>query len=90
MKAKSVSGGIHQSLHTVDNEDQGGNQIEVRLPDERKLKLHRAWDASLVERLYGGQHERMVAKRLVQQYAARATEERTGQIDLATIQAWMR
>ena len=80
---------MHQPLHASDNEDQGGNQVKVRLPDGRKLKLHAVWDTSLVERLYGGQNEMTVAKRLVQKYASRATEWQTGRIDLATIQAWI-
>jgi hypothetical protein len=80
---------IHQPLHAADNEDQGGNQIEIRLPDGRKQKLHAVWDTSLVERLYGGQNEMTVAKQLVQKYASRAGEWQAGRIDLVTIQAWI-
>jgi hypothetical protein len=47
------------------------------------------WDTSLVERLYGGQNEMTVAKRLTQKYASRATEWQAGKIDLVTIQAWV-
>jgi hypothetical protein len=43
----------------------------------------------LVERLYGGQNEMTVAKRLTQKYASRATEWQAGKIDLVTIQAWV-
>jgi nuclease S1 len=80
---------IHQPLHGADNEDQGGNQIQVKLPDGRKVNLHTVWDTSLVERLYGGQNEMTVAKRLVQKYASRAPEWQTGLINLVTIQAWV-
>jgi hypothetical protein len=55
----------------------------------RLLKLHGVWDTSLVERLYGGQNEMTVAKRLVQKYASRAAEWQEGRIDLAKIQAWI-
>jgi S1/P1 Nuclease len=82
-------GDSHQPLRGADNEDQGGNQIKVRLPDGRKQKLHAAWDTSLGERLYGGQHEKTVAKRLVQKYASRAEEWQAGRIDLIKIQAWV-
>jgi hypothetical protein len=46
------------------------------------------WETSSVERLYGGQNEMTVAKRLTQKYASRATEWQAGKIDLVTIQAW--
>jgi S1/P1 Nuclease len=65
----------------------GGNQIKVRLPNDRKLNLHAVWDTSLVERLYGGQNELTVAQRLTQKYTSRATEWQAGKIDLVTIQA---
>jgi S1/P1 Nuclease len=80
---------IQQPLHAVDHEDQGGNQIKVRLPDGRKLNLHVVYDTSLVEHLYGGQHEMIVAKRLVQKYGSRAAEWQTHWIDLATTQKWI-
>jgi hypothetical protein len=80
---------IHQPLHGADHEDQGGNQIKVKLPDGRKVNLHTVWDTSLLERLYGGQNEMTVAKRLVQKYASRATEWQTGTMNLVTIQAWV-
>jgi S1/P1 Nuclease len=81
-------GDMHQPLHASDNEDQGGSQIKVRLPDGRELNLHELWDWALVEHLYGGQDEMAVAKRLVQQYASQAEEWQTGPIDLA-IKAWI-
>ena len=61
----------------------------MKLPDGREVNLHTVWDTSLVERLYGGQNEMTVAKRLVQQYASRAPEWQTGLINLVTIQAWV-
>jgi hypothetical protein len=67
-------GDIHQPLHAADNDDSGGNQIKVRLSDGGKINLHAVWDTSLVERLFGGQNEMTVARRLRQKYAMRATE----------------
>lgn len=84
-----LMGDIHQPLHAADNDDNGGNQIKVSLPDGRKMNLHAVWDTSLVERLFGGQNEMTVARRLVQKYAVRATEWQAGKIDLAKLQAWM-
>ena len=85
-----LMGDIHQPLHAADNDDTGGNQLQVRLPDGRQMNLHAVWDTVLVERLFGGQNETTVARRLVQKYATRATEWQAGKIDLAKIQAWMR
>jgi hypothetical protein len=82
-------GDIHQPLHAADNEDRGGNQLKVRLPDGRTMNLHAAWDAALVERLFGAQNETTVARRLVQKYAARAPEWSAGKFDLAKLQAWI-
>jgi hypothetical protein len=84
-----LMGDIHQPLHAADNDDRGGNQIKVSLPDGRKMNLHALWDTPLVERLFGGQNELTVARSLVQKYAARATEWQAGKIDLAKIQAWI-
>jgi hypothetical protein len=81
-------GDIHQPLPAADNEDHGGNQIKVRLPNGQKTSLHGAWDTSLVERLFGGQHEVTVAQHLARKYAAHATEWQAGKINLAKIQAW--
>jgi S1/P1 Nuclease len=84
-----LMGDIHQPLHAADNDDTGGNQLKVHLPDGRQMNLHAVWDTALVERLFGGQNETTVARRLVQKYATRATQWQAGKIDLAKIQAWM-
>ena len=82
-------GDMHQPLHAADHEDRGGNEIKVLLPDGRKTNLHAAWDTSLVEHLYGGQNDMTVATRLMQQYASHATAWQAGNVDLATMQAWI-
>lgn len=82
-------GDIHQPLHAADNDDRGGNQIKIRLPDGREMNLHATWDTAFVERLFGGEHEIPVAKRLVRKYATQATGWGAGGIDLARIQAWI-
>jgi len=82
-------GDIHQPLHAADNDDRGGNQIKVRLPDGRAMNLHAAWDTSFVERLFGGQNEMTVAKALVQKFATEAPAWQTGKVNLATIKAWV-
>ena len=82
-------GDIHQPLHAADNDDRGGNEIKVQLPDGRKMNLHEAWDTSLVEGRFGGQNEVTVAQGLRQKYAAHAAEWQTGPVNLVTIQTWV-
>ena len=41
-------GDIHQPMHTVDNDDHGGNAVRVYLAGER-TNLHRVWDGEVVE-----------------------------------------
>jgi hypothetical protein len=53
------------------------------------MNLHAAWDTSFVERLFGRQNERTVAKRLAQKYAARATEWQGGKVNLEKIKEWV-
>jgi hypothetical protein len=43
-------GDIHQPLHAVDNNDEGGNAVRVYMPGTR-TNLHRVWDAEVVEAL---------------------------------------
>jgi len=56
---------------------------------DASVNLHTVWDTFLVERLYGGQNDMTVAKRLVQKYVSRATDSQAGRIKLVTIQAWI-
>jgi hypothetical protein len=44
-------GDLHQPLHTADDHDHGGNQIEVIAQGERRGSLHHYWDTVFVERL---------------------------------------
>lgn len=48
-------GDIHQPLHAADNNDRGGNDLRVRLPDGRVLALHAAWDTAFVREALGAQ-----------------------------------
>lgn len=80
---------IHQPLHAADNNDRGGNQIKIRLPDSREMNLHAAWDAAFVERLLGERPEVAVAKRLLRKYTTQATVWQAGKLDLAKVQAWI-
>ncbi|HET8706715.1 MAG TPA: S1/P1 nuclease [Pseudomonadales bacterium] len=43
-------GDIHQPIHTGSNHDEGGNEIQVLLPDATvPLSLHKAWDSAFVK-----------------------------------------
>lgn len=51
-------GDIHQPLHAADNDDHGGNFVEVSFFGETKvgdksLTLHHIWDTEIVERMIG-------------------------------------
>ena len=41
---------IHQPLHTIDNDDRGGNQVRIYLRGSR-TNLHQLWDTRVVEAL---------------------------------------
>ncbi|HEX3754078.1 MAG TPA: S1/P1 nuclease [Rhizomicrobium sp.] len=44
-------GDVHQPLHTIDNHDNGGNGIAVRIAGTSgRTNMHRVWDTLLVER----------------------------------------
>ena len=48
------AGDIHQPLHTIDNDDRGGNDIRVRLGRGRNpASLHQVWDTRIVTALPG-------------------------------------
>lgn len=41
---------VHQPLHAEDNDDRGGNRVDVRIGRER-ANLHKVWDTDVVEPL---------------------------------------
>jgi hypothetical protein len=41
---------VHQPLHAEDNDDRGGNQVDVRIGRER-ANLHKVWDTDVVKPL---------------------------------------
>lgn len=75
-----VIGDIHQPLHAADNEDVGGNQVRVRLPDalNKRVKLHAFWDTEVIERLYPNQSETAIAKALVERYKSKRLDWEKG------------
>lgn len=42
---------LHQPLHASDNDDEGGNRIDVAAPGLKKGSLHRFWDTAAVRHL---------------------------------------
>jgi nuclease S1 len=43
-------GDMHQPLHSADNQDKGGNNVQVQFAD-RRLNLHSLWDTALLARM---------------------------------------
>lgn len=42
-------GDLHQPFHVGDNNDRGGNDTWVKMPDGRMLRLHEFWDVTILE-----------------------------------------
>jgi len=64
-------GDIHQPLHAADDADLGGNQKNVRIPNQDPMQfrnLHRIWDSDLVKLALRGVSEADFAKQLVARY----------------------
>ena len=72
-----VLGDIHQPLHAADNDDRGGNRIEVSVGRRRHPKsLHAAWDVDFVKRALRGAPEAAFVRGLLEEYTpARARLE---------------
>jgi len=72
-------GDIHQPLHAADNDDRGGNEINVVFTGvgggTKKANLHSVWDNDLVERQFRGRSEVADAKALVEKFRAKAEDE---------------
>jgi len=47
-------GDLHQPLHCIDDNDRGGNGLQVRYPGRlRKTDLHSVWDSSILQDALG-------------------------------------
>ena len=56
---------IHQPLHAADNDDRGGNRIEVSVGRRRHPKsLHSAWDVDFVKRAMMGEPQEEFVREL--------------------------
>jgi hypothetical protein len=81
-------GDLHQPLHCADNNDAGGNRVDV-VVDGRPTRLHRAWDfdvpAHLLRTRYTSVTLQQVAIAISQRFAAQAEELQKG-----TPEAWSR
>ncbi len=44
-----LMGDLHQPFHVGDNNDRGGNDTWVKLPDGRLQRLHEFWDVTILE-----------------------------------------
>lgn len=64
-------GDIHQPLHAADDNDAGGNQKNVLMPNaDQPRNLHRIWDADLPKLALRGISEAHYAKQLVARFQA--------------------
>jgi nuclease S1 len=74
-----IIGDIHQPLHASDNNDRGGNQSRVRLPDSgEERSLHSLWDIDLVRRAARGYSPPTYAQELLSRYQSHLQEWRRG------------
>ncbi len=58
-------GDLHQPLHVGDNDDAGGNDIDVSAKGFKRGTLHRYWDTAILARL--GRKPATIARKLVEQ-----------------------
>jgi len=79
---------LHQPLHCADNDDAGGNRVDV-VVDGRPSRLHRAWDynvpAHMLRTRYTSVTLEQAAHAISQRFAAQANEFQKG-----TPEAWSR
>lgn len=75
-----MAGDIHQPLHSAENNDRGGNEVQTLL-NGRPVKLHIAWDSALLDialKRFLKNHEqdlRYEAERIASTYAKRYGHE---------------
>ncbi len=90
-------GDLHQPLHTVTNDDLGGNCVPVtfqgRIPQETNVKwgtyspnLHAVWDYGIIELYWAGLTPQQVADRLENRYEPRIAAWKSQPIDVT---AWI-
>lgn len=76
-------GDLHQPLHAADNDDRGGNRVQVALSGVRtrgRESLHRAWDSDLVRLALGARNPQQVPGNIeALALEARALVARAGQ-----------
>lgn len=58
-------GDLHQPLHVGDNDDGGGNEINVTAKGFKRGTLHRYWDNAVVSKL--GRKSESIARKLIEQ-----------------------
>ncbi|MFT3930860.1 MAG: S1/P1 nuclease [Spongiibacteraceae bacterium] len=58
-------GDLHQPLHVGDNNDAGGNDIDVSAKGFKRGTLHRYWDTAVIGKL--GRKPETIARRLIEQ-----------------------
>lgn len=64
-------GDAHQPLHMSDNDDRGGNNIEVRLyAGAERRRLHQVFDTQLVQLVKGTQRDEAYAAQLLTRFRA--------------------
>lgn len=66
-------GDVHQPLHASDNDDQGGNVVDVSAPGLKAGSLHRFWDTVAVRRLDSAASR--LAPRLIDRISAHQLEQ---------------
>jgi len=65
-------GDLHQPLHLSDNNDRGGNELQVLLPDEKKARnLHEVWDTRIVRMNLRRRNEHRYALSLLARFSDR-------------------
>lgn len=90
-------GDLHQPLHTVTNDDLGGNCVPVtfqgRAPQETNVQwatyspnLHAVWDYGIIESHWAGLTPQQLADRLEKRYKSRIAAWRSQPIDVT---AWI-
>lgn len=75
-------GDLHQPLHLADNDDRGGNETFVRVPNEREpLRLHEVWDTTLIKLNMQKRGAHAYAQLLMRTHAANIESWRDGSLE---------
>jgi hypothetical protein len=74
-----VIGDVHQPLHSGDNRDRGGNDLNVDMGPQREPRtLHGYWDRQLVDVAMDGRSERAFARQLAREHRRQARSLQAG------------